>query len=80
MHDLAERLIVLFSSLLSLHSKYVNISPNLLTRIREGVKDDLKNYSDNVGSELALKGLTDYSRFFLKCLLKGLSEKVLITR
>lgn len=80
MHVLSEKLIVLFASLLSLHSKYVTISPNLLVRIREGVKEDLKKYSDTVGNELAIYGLTEYSRFFLKCLLKGLSEKVLITR
>ena len=52
MHPLVERLIVLFASLLSLHSKYVNISPHLLTRIREGVKEDLGKFATTIGNEL----------------------------
>lgn len=80
LHPMSEKLIAVFSSLLSLHSKYITISPNLLSRIRDGVREDVMKLADNVATELIRCGLTDYSKLFIKCLVISLSERVLITR
>jgi|JI61114C2RNA_FD_contig_61_2115959_length_2805_multi_2_in_0_out_0_2 hypothetical protein len=45
LHPMSEKLIAVFSSLLSLHSKYITISPNLLSRIRDGVRCDITKLS-----------------------------------
>lgn len=39
MHPLAERILFVFSAILALSSKYLTISPSLLNRIREEVKN-----------------------------------------
>lgn len=70
----------MFSSMLSLHSKYFTISPNLLSRVRDGVREDITKLANNVTTELIRCGLTDYSKLFIKCLVISLNERVLITR
>lgn len=80
LHPMSEKLIAVFSSLLSLHSKYITISPNLLSRIRDGVRHDTTKLSDGVTAELRRCGLNDYSKLFIRCLVVSLSERVLITR
>lgn len=80
LHPMSEKLIAVFSSLLSLHSKYITISPNLLSRIRDGVRSDITKLSENVTAELSCYGLTNYSKLFIKCLVVSLMERVLITR
>ena len=80
MHPLAERILSVFAAILALSSKYLTISPTILTRIREQVKTEIKNYAEAVKDEMKAEGLTPYCRFFLKTLLTNLSERVLITR
>jgi hypothetical protein len=80
LHPMSDKLIAVFSSLLSLHSKYITISPNLLSRIRDGVRSDITKLSEGVTIELIRCGLTVYSKLFIKCLIVSLSERVLITR
>lgn len=39
MHPLAEKIINVFAAILALSSKYLTISPTILSRIREQVKN-----------------------------------------
>jgi hypothetical protein len=39
MHPLAEKILYVFSAILALSSKYLTISPSILARIREEVKN-----------------------------------------
>lgn len=80
MHPLSEEILFVFASLLSLSSKFLTISPSILTRIREEIKVQIKAHTENVCTELQTYGLTEYCKFFLKLLISNLSERVLITR
>lgn len=80
MHPLAEKIINVFAAILALSSKYLTISPTILTRIRDQIKNEIRNHSENVKKELKTCGLTEYCRFFIKSLVMNLNERVLITR
>ena len=80
MHPLSERIICIFFNILSLSSKYLTISQSILKHIRLQVKEIIASLTDGITSELLKCGLNDYCRFFIKSLIKNLSERVLITR
>jgi hypothetical protein len=48
MHPLSEKILYVFSSILALSSKYLTISPSILARIREEVKNEIKNHTEAV--------------------------------
>ena len=80
MHPLAEKILFVFCAILALSSKYLTISPSLLTKIREDVKAEIKRHTEIIKNEIRNTGLTEYSKFYLKALVENLSERVLITR
>lgn len=80
MHPLAEKILYVFSAILALSSKYLTISPSILARIREEVKNEIRSHTEAVKNEIRNVGLTEYAKFFLKALVQNLSERVLITR
>ena len=48
MHPLAEKILNVFSAILALSSKYLTISPSILAKIREDVKNEIKNHTEIV--------------------------------
>ena len=80
MHPLSERIICIFCNILSLSSKYLTVSQSILKHIRGQVKDIITSLTEGITSELLKCGLNDYCKFFIKSLVKNLSERVLITR
>lgn len=80
MDPLAEKIINVFTAVLALSSKYLTIAPSIQVRIREQVKNEIKNHAENVKKELKTCGLTEYCKFFLRSLVMNLNERVLITR
>jgi hypothetical protein len=48
MHPLAEKIMFVFSAILALSSKYLTISPSILSKIREEVKNEIKRHTDVV--------------------------------
>lgn len=73
MNPLAERIVAVFSSILALSSKYLTISQSILSKLRETVKNALKEQAEIVKTELKTIGLTDYGRFYIKCIIQNIS-------
>lgn len=48
MHPLAQRILNVFAAILALSSKYLTISPSILARIREDVKNEIRTHTDLV--------------------------------
>jgi hypothetical protein len=80
MHPLSERIIGVFSRVLSLHSKYLTVSPSILQHIRGEIKTIISDLAENIKLELLNFGLNEYCKFFIRTLITNISERVLITR